>query len=29
MQLNEEQTKELLAHRREENVQVILNYIRP
>jgi len=29
MQLNEEQTKELLAHRRDENVQVILNYIRP
>jgi len=27
MQLDEEQTKELLAHRREENVQVILNYI--
>lgn len=29
MQLDEEQTKELLAHRREENVQVILNYIKP
>jgi len=28
MQLDEEQTKELLAHRREENVQVILNYIK-
>jgi AcrR family transcriptional regulator len=29
MQLDEEQTKDLLAHRREENVQVILNYIKP
>lgn len=29
MLLDEEQTKELLAHRREENVQVILNYIKP
>jgi len=29
MQLDDEQTKELLAHRREENVQVILNYIKP
>lgn len=29
MQLDKEQTKELLAHRREENVQVILNYIKP
>jgi len=28
MQLDDEQTKELLAHRREENVQVILNYIK-
>ena len=29
MQLDQEQTKELLMHRREENVQVILNYIKP
>ena len=29
MQLDDEQTKELLAHRREENVQVILNDIKP
>lgn len=29
MQLDEEQAKELVAHRREENVQVILNYIKP
>lgn len=29
LQLDEEQTKELLAHRREENVQVILNYMKP
>jgi AcrR family transcriptional regulator len=28
MQLDDEQTRELLAHRREENVQVILNYIK-
>ncbi len=26
---DEKQTKELLAHRRKENVQVILNYIKP
>jgi TetR/AcrR family transcriptional regulator len=29
LQLDEEQAKELLAHRREENVQVILNYMKP
>jgi len=29
LQLDEEHTKELLAHRRNENVQVILNYIKP
>ena len=29
MQLDDEHTQELLAHRREENVQVILNYIKP
>jgi TetR/AcrR family transcriptional regulator len=29
MQLGDEQTRNLLAHRREENVQVILNYIKP
>jgi len=29
LQLDDDQTKELLAHRREENVQVILNYIKP
>ena len=29
LQLDKEQTKELLAHRREENVQVILNYMKP
>ena len=28
LQLDDDQTKELLAHRREENVQVILNYIK-
>ena len=29
MQLDDEQVKALLAHRRNENVQVILNYIKP
>ena len=29
LQLDEEHSKELLAHRRNENVQVILNYIKP
>jgi TetR/AcrR family transcriptional regulator len=29
MQLDDEQVKALLAHRRKENVQVILNYIKP
>lgn len=29
LQLDEEHSKQLLAHRRNENVQVILNYIKP
>lgn len=29
LQLDEEQAKALLVHRRNENVQVILNYIKP
>lgn len=29
LRLDDEQAKELLAHRREENVQVILNYMKP
>lgn len=29
LQLDDEDTKKLLAHRREENVQVIMNYLKP